>query len=373
MHSYFKFSCHLSEFLQCPSQTHPISNQRIYQWKKSPKQGEYCIENCHQPNTQTCRRYDILTQIHEVTSSPTPLTEFLQDPFVISKLTQHRSRSRSKHGRGREQNTSPTRLEARLGSSSLHGRHQGGRSSPTLMGLILAEEDRQAQDLKAMLRTAGDCLEYETRRANNADSRAEYAEMRTKDAVARLMATEFALSQEEIESKRWKEEAKRFEDKAQEVERELGNLREDMRRVERDRDEVKGRTSMMRDEARKLQLKLNDYQARERGKEEGRRLARERLFEEGWEAGHEEGFEAGRQDGYEEGLRDGGSEGFKRGRRQGKDGQALKAFDKFLDSNATDDGDTINVSVYVRLIRSMLIVICCQREERTRGWAYSYQ
>ena len=60
-----------------------------------------------------------------------------------------------------------------------------------LLTLVLAEEERQAHQLKALLRTTGERLEAEIRKGDNAEERARTAENRARDATARATARAF--------------------------------------------------------------------------------------------------------------------------------------------------------------------------------------
>lgn len=49
-----------------------------------------------------------------------------------------------------------------------------------MLSLVLVEEERQAHHMKAVLRSTGDRLEYEVRRADQAELRAACAESRAR-------------------------------------------------------------------------------------------------------------------------------------------------------------------------------------------------
>ncbi|KAF9465015.1 hypothetical protein BDZ94DRAFT_1255108 [Collybia nuda] len=275
----------------------------------------------------------VVAHLREVTSSPSPLAQFLRDPTILELSRTRKSRTSSR---------SPQRE----------------RRSPSIMALALVEEERQANHLKALLRNASDRIEYEIRRADEADARAEYAEQYTKSVSARISEAETARRQAEAETEQANSENRRYQMQLESVERELKRLRDDVQRLEKDKEELEGSNLRAKETSRQYHTALQNFQAREEGKNEVRHLALERSYnegqEEGWSLGHEEGFVEGREEGYEEGRRAGRKEGIQEGREQGRNKErrnALEAFDRFLNEemNKYDDG----------------------RSERIRRWAES--
>ncbi|KIJ67883.1 hypothetical protein HYDPIDRAFT_173620 [Hydnomerulius pinastri MD-312] len=245
-------------------------------------------------------RADIIAQIREATSAPSPLTG---------------TRSREP------------------------------RRSSSILGLVLAEEEKQAHKLKSMLRSTGDRLDREIRRANQAVARAEHAESRVHDLTARVSKAESSKHLVELEAARAKEEIKRHQLQIESLEREVRRLQADVSLLEKQRNEADESAARSRDTARNFQLELRNLQSKEAGREEGKRVGMYKWFKtgriEGWDTGHTEGFESGRDEGFEEGREYGIAEGRKKGRQEGFDEgweqgrreereHALQAFDEFF-------------------------------------------
>lgn len=285
---------------------------------------------------------DIISQIREATSAPSPLTGYLKDPAVINAI------DGSDHSRSRSQ---------RHSSSSTRSREP--RTS-SILGLVLAEEEKQAHKLKSLLRLTGDRLDREIRRTNQAVSRAEHAESRVHELSARVSRAETSRYAAELDAARAKEEIKRYQLQIEGLERDVRRLQADVTLLEKQRNEADESASRARDTARKFQMELMNVQARQVGREEGARYGRTWFKTgqiEGWDAGHAEGFGDGRDEGYEEGRKDGFTEGEEAGLRQGRKagrqtgfdegweqgrreerGHALQAFDEFFTAEI-DEGE----------------------------------
>ncbi|KAL4080356.1 hypothetical protein V8B97DRAFT_1931899 [Scleroderma yunnanense] len=282
---------------------------------------------------------DIITQIREATSAPSPLTSYLKDPAVISALDASDTSGSHRH------------------SSSSRSRH-----SSSILGVILAEEERQAHYLKSMLRSTGDRLDREMRRGNQTLTRAEQSEARVRELTARVTAAESGKHYAELEAARAKEEIKRHQLQIESLETELRRLRADVALLERQRNEADDSAARARDTARKFQLELRTLQAVEAGRDEGQRFGIRKWFNsghmEGYDTGHSQGFESGREEGFEQGRdygftegqelgikqgkkigrQDGYDEGWEQGRRAERE-HALQTFDDFLaaEINPHDD------------------------------------
>lgn len=278
---------------------------------------------------------DIIAQIREATSAPSPLTGYLRDPAVINAIDSPQgSRSRSQ----------------RHSSSTTRSREP--RTS-SILGLVLAEEEKQAHKFRSLLRSAGDKLDRETRRANQAVSRAEHAEARVHELTARVSKVESSKYVVELEAARAKEEIKRYQLQIESLERDVKRLQADVALLEKQRNEADECAARARDTARKFQMELGNVQSRQVGREEGLRYGMDKWFRtgqiEGFDAGHAEGYESGRHEGFEEGrehgLAKGQETGLKKGRKIGRqegydDGweqgrreereHALQAFDDFF-------------------------------------------
>ncbi|RDB25464.1 hypothetical protein Hypma_007824 [Hypsizygus marmoreus] len=281
---------------------------------------------------------DVVAKLREVTSSPSPLTRLLQDPSLES--------SRSKHRSGRRNSRSPHRE----------------RRSPSLMTLALVEEERQGNHLKALLRNATDRLEYEIRRADEAEARAIYAESREKEVSTKLIAAESIRRQMESDLERSNAENRRYQMQLENGDREQKRLKANLLQAEKLVDELEEANSKAKESSRYYQNLLLEHRAHEEGREEGRQIAMQRCFEdgrdEGWVAGNDEGFEEGRKAGFEDGRRTGRKEGLREGREQGRieglrEGReqgrieerrnALEAFDRFLNEEMDDYDDGVSV------------------------------
>ncbi|KAH7888602.1 hypothetical protein F5I97DRAFT_1935098 [Phlebopus sp. FC_14] len=234
-----------------------------------------------------------MAQIREATTAPSPLILYLKDPAVISAL----------------------------------------------------DEEKQAHNLKTMLRLTGEKLDRESRRAKQAVARAEQAESRVQELTARLSKAESGKHMVELEAARAQEEIKRRQLQIESLEREVKRLQADVSLLERQRNEADESAARSRDTARKFQMELWTLQAKETGRMEGQRFGVHKWFKtgqiEGWDAGHTEGFESGREDGFTEGhevglkqgrkvgRQEGFDEGWEQGRREERE-HALQAFDEFF-------------------------------------------
>ena len=243
---------------------------------------------------------DIITQIREATSAPSPLTSYLKDPAVISALD-------ASDGTGSHRHSS---------SSSR------SRRSSSILGVVLAEEERQAHHLKSMLRSTGDRLDREMRRANQAVTRAEQSEARVRELTSRVTAAESGKHYAELEASSAQEEIKRHQLQIQSLEMELRRLRSDVALLERQRNEAEESATRARDTARKFQLELRTLQAEDAGRDEGQRFGIRKWFNsghmEGYDTGYAEGFESGREEGFEHGREYGFTEGQELGIKQGE-------------------------------------------------------
>lgn len=254
-------------------------------------------------------RIDVMAQIRAATMATSPLRELLKDPAVINTL--HNTDGGKKKSR-------------RQSSSSQH--HEPRYSASTLMSLVVAEEEKQAHHLRSTLRSTGDRLDQEMRRAKQAESKAEFAELRARELTVRVSVAEAGKHYAELDAARANEEMRRHQMRIESLEKQVTKLQADIRVLERQRNEADESASRARDTARKFQIELSKQQAREKVMEEGPIYGRKKWFitghNEGWDAGHAEGFDDGREDGFEEGrqygIREGRELGFKQGRKLGR-------------------------------------------------------
>ena len=135
-------------------------------------------------------------ELREATASPTPLGEFLRDPAVLTTLLGHKkprrgSTSSSHRERLREHSRERSR-EREHGTKDARRDKKSKDTSDTssILTLVLAEEERQAHRLKAVLRSTGERLDYEMRRADVAEQRARTAEGHTREVQLRVAAAD---------------------------------------------------------------------------------------------------------------------------------------------------------------------------------------
>ncbi|KAH9851381.1 hypothetical protein C2E23DRAFT_869337 [Lenzites betulinus] len=292
-----------------------------------------------QPGYLTPRSFNTLSPplvhtpgAHDIT--PTPIHEILRDPTVLSSLLSQRKKARrasssSQTPRGRapqpedipplpDRDLKPPRKEKR------DRERERDSDSASILTHVLAEEERQARHLKAVLRQTGARLEEELRRADLAESRARTAEITSQDVSARLAASEAARHQMELDVTRAQEECRRWQMQADAADRETRRVQAELARSERARMEKDEEVKEARDHARRAEQTLREWQAREAGREEVRRLElRRRATDhrdesyESYEDGRAEGYDAGRTDGYEEGMENGRTDGYETGRSEG--------------------------------------------------------
>lgn len=323
-------------------------------------------------------RLDPLVELKDITASPTPLGEMLQNPGILRSLV---GRKKSRRGSTTSSQHSGDR-ERRSDRGKDTRKPKKDSDTASILTLVLAEEERQAHHLKAVLRTTGDRLEAEIRRSDQAEERARAAEMRAREASTRATVAEGARHQAELDSTRAREEINRYRLQAESAEREVRKMEAEVQRIDRLRKEAEEAASDAKDSARRAQQTLREWQAREEGRLEGIRIEIRRRYEDGREDGFEdgraEGYESGRAEGYEEGkaegMHSGRTEGLASGRLRGFDegkevgyhegfdvgyeqgrkeerARALEAFDKFVDKEIDremdEQSDTTAVSLCV--------------------------
>ncbi|KAI0093346.1 hypothetical protein BDY19DRAFT_1053815 [Irpex rosettiformis] len=266
---------------------------------------------------------DPLVELKDITASPTPLGEMLQNPGILRSLVGRKS---SRRGSVSSQHSGDRERKSERGRDTRKAKKDSDTAS--ILTLVLAEEERQAHQLKAVLRTTGDRLEAEIRRGDQAEERARLAESRARDASARATVAEQARHQAELESTRAREETMRFRMLYEAAEREIRKLEAELQKQDRQRREAEEAAEDAKDSGRKAQQTLREWQAREEGRLEGMRIEVRRRYEDGREDGFEdgraEGYESGRAEGYEEGK----AEGLHAGRTEGLAAGRLRGFDE---------------------------------------------
>ncbi|EMD37737.1 hypothetical protein CERSUDRAFT_83469 [Gelatoporia subvermispora B] len=315
--------------------------------------------------------------------SPSPLEQLARDPALLSGIVSHRKTRRGSTG-----SRTPQREHSRdRGRSGKEVRREKKDSeAASLLTVMFAEEERQTHHLKAVLRSTSERLDYEARRADQAELRARTAETQAHESSTRASNAESARHAAELDTARAREEVKRYQLLIEAAERETRRLQAELQRQERLRAEAEQSATEVRETARVAQQALREYQARDSGRAERRRAevqknyndGREDGFEDGratgYEAGYDEGFQAGKDEGFqsghregfdtgmltgfEEGKKAGWSEGFAEGKDQGQREErerALEAFDRFVETELDR--------------RSMMTVVS---HDRTEKWLECY-
>lgn len=228
----------------------------------------------------------------------------------------------------------------------------------SMLTVVLAEEERQVNHLRALLRTTAERLEDERIRANQAENRADFNESRVRELQMKLANSEAAKHSADLETERARDESHRLKMQMEMVEREVQRLRNSLNNVTKKRDDAEREASEAQDIARKAEQRLREYEAEQAGRDEGRRLASKKNYDAGWrecwsvaheegrvqghEEGREEGYTQGRADAkltfYEEGRKKGKLEGYQEGIERGmreERGRALEEFDRFLEEEVS--------------------------------------
>lgn len=278
--------------------------------------------------------YSTLTEVREAADAPSPLTTLLHDPVILKSLlspghrkSRHRSSRSVSHTREAHSVNGEEQSQPRVHRSRERDRDRDG-DSETILTAVLAEEERQAHHLKNVLRTTGEKLENETRRADIAERKAFTAECQARDLQLRITTAESAKHQAELESSRAREEVTRYRLLAESAERDLRKAEREVTKLERLRAEAERLSNDARDVARKAQQGLKDWQDQRDGKEESRKLEAMRRYndgrDDGFIDGQNEGYETGHKDGYDEGKND----GILAGRTEGYDAGRLAGFEE---------------------------------------------
>lgn len=113
-----------------------------------------------------------------------------------------------------------------------------GDSSSTVFSVVLAEEERQVQYLKAMLRSASDKLQGEFRRANEAEERVAQMHKRRQEILVKAIKSEQARQRAAHEISRQHEEIKRNNMQIEMMQAHLHKADEDAKTLDQQRDEA---------------------------------------------------------------------------------------------------------------------------------------
>lgn len=206
-----------------------------------------------------------------------------------------------------------------------------------VLALALAEEERQNKHLKSLLSTTGERMEYETRRADQAEAQAAHTDRRIAEVSTKINSSENARRELENAIARKDLEMRRCQLRLEMVERELKRAQDDVEGLRVQSQDFEDSLEKAKVTSRKLKTTLREYEAQEQGRQETRKLRMDICFKngqnEGWNTGYQEGYEQGRHEGLKEGRKAGRREGVLEGMEQGRMEErksALEAFDNFL-------------------------------------------
>jgi hypothetical protein len=257
----------------------------------------------------------VVAQLREVSYSPSPLSRLLQDPAVL-EMSKAAKQKGHRSSRSRE------------------------RRTPSLTTIALVEEERHVNHLRALLRSASNRLEYEIRRADEAEARGQSAELRAKDITGQLLIAERAKREAETGLQQSNAESRRYQIQLEHMEIEMRRLKADILSLEKENERLEGLSIKAKETSRQYQTALRDYQAWENDKEVGRQMTMQRWFEQGRDKGWSLGHKEGKEDGFDEGIVVGRKEGLLEGIEHGKNEErkkAMEAFDRFVDEEMGDD------------------------------------
>ncbi|KAF8590964.1 hypothetical protein K439DRAFT_1644488 [Ramaria rubella] len=207
--------------------------------------------------------------------------------------------------------------------------------------------------LKTLLNSTTDRLEYEMRRADAVQRRAEYAETLVKQANERIASMTASRHQMELTLTQVTEELKRYKQQLEKTEMEVHQAQLSIDDLEYEKKSIEREARQAKEVARQFEKALSESDARERSRQESQKSAAERYVDgviegrmEGWKTAkkmerenrkkiYTAGFEAGRMEGFEAGN----SRGRAYERRN-----AMEPFDKFLDSEGYSDESRLGPS-----------------------------
>jgi chromosome segregation ATPase len=216
--------------------------------------------------------FDVASLLRDAPIMSSPLQNFLADPESASIL------SRPKKKKHHQDGSSPSR-------------------SASMLNRVLVEE-LEAQRFNSALRSAGDRLDCEARRA-------EEAELRARGAVARIRDVEEELHRAQLESTRAGEEIKRYQMQTTSLEREIQRMKEQMAGLKREKSAAEEGAARERETAKEYQMNLRDYEVAEEYKEKMQQMEAQQRYADGywkgWEAGRSEGVKKGFREGREQG------------------------------------------------------------------------
>lgn len=259
----------------------------------------------------TALNFNLLTRrsihseaLRHVTSSRSPLAELVSDPILLRSLTKRET----------------SRSTSRRRNDGKRREHDADRASRVL-SVVLAEEEREVQNLRAQLIVMAEQLKGSVRNVADAESRAQTAQSREREMRTRLQQVEQAKHQADLEITRQAEEMKRYRLQVDTLTRQLANVEVDMRALEKEKDESEDKARDAKDALRQYKQFIRDAQARDEGLEQGRRLGLQR----GYSSGRLSGLKLGRQEGFEEGYEYGRQQGYRSGETNGRREERVRA------------------------------------------------
>lgn len=256
--------------------------------------------NTSHSTSEGLEKNGIIEQIHQACSAPSPLISSLRNPALVTALF-----------------GGPT-YEPDRKSGSHHSRSSRSSSDSTVFKDVLTKVERQANDLKSLLREAA--------------RRLREAEDHIQRLLAQLSAAKSDKGLAEAESSRLRQDAMQSKLRIETLEREIKRLQSDNARLVIERRDADETTALPSDNSKGSAPNFHSTE------DYARRVGMQKWYIVGHRAGYEEGFiHATRgtdyERGYEDGQKDGWEEGWEEGLQQGLERQrthAIEAFDQFV-------------------------------------------
>ncbi|KAF8329570.1 uncharacterized protein EI90DRAFT_1412796 [Cantharellus anzutake] len=264
-----------------------------------------------------------LAGVLERATSPSIQERLMSTPAVITSLTHP---------------VKPMDSPTTIGDSDdpISTRRARKRADVKNLHRVLQEEERQALELRAALKHAGERLTTESERTNEMERRlVEYEKRERSLARARRRAESLAV--------RADAEAKAYKLHLELANRENAKAQQAVDALAKDRTEAEEAAARARSTARRLQEKLIFERARQLGRQEGLQDGLKQGFDEGLDIGWQEG----RDDGYDE-MRS----------------RALLAFEEALKSGAIQSTADFDLNAAIKSERAKLRAIAAARPTR---------
>ena len=217
-----------------------------------------------------------------------------------------------------------------------------------MAAIAIAEEEKQSRQLKSLLRSSGERLEYEIRRADDAVLRAEIAEREEKAYLAKAKAAEAEKEELRRTSNELEGEVRTYQMQMEAARRDVRSLQAELEGKHREMEELRYEEARALETVKKYQRSLHDLQLQMREQDVQMQTALDRWYDsgrdEGYQEGYDDGYKAGRKIGIKEGTKRGRREGMREGIEQGKHEErqnAIEAFDRFLSTEMRDDDQKV--------------------------------